>query len=105
MKKLTARIICNEVALAHNIDPCWVDLFRSDGTWYWGGKAATVFNSAMVAYMKLNDWTLEQWIEDFSGNLDEWQKYQDNTLRDYINGINWELDDNQEPVILRVSKK
>jgi hypothetical protein len=94
--KLTARKICDAAAKRHNLDPEWVDLSRDQGTWYWGGKAACVFDSSMVSYINLNDWPIERWLEDFDSHVSEWQENpfnSDRTLREYINSITWELEE------------
>jgi len=105
MTKLTAKKICDTIAKRHNLKPEWVELFRSEGTWYWGGKAATVFNSSMVAHMKLNDWALDRWVEDFNGHLEEWQSYQDKPLHEYLEGVEWGLKADREPFVLNLSKR
>lgn len=86
---LTKKQILAAVAARTGINIEYIDLTKSDGEWFWGGKAGCCFSS-MATFAKLNDVSLSRWVEDFEWRVSETSSSLGMGLNDYIETIDWE---------------
>ncbi len=90
-KRITKQMILNAVCERFKINPEYIGLDKSEGEYYWTGKLACIFSGTCTYISKLNDLTLEGWLE-----LLEHELYKEELLNTDINkrieSINWDID-------------
>jgi len=94
MARLMAKNIVLAAAKASGVDPRQMELYFDRGLsiWYWGGNAAIAIDHTCTHMGKLNDWTLERWVEDWAWEVREFEKDNKTTVAEYLKSINWEVD-------------
>lgn len=91
MKRLNKSTILKAIAAKTGIKDCYVDLVRSSEGYYWAGKAGACFSYSQT-YDKLNDVTLERWIEDFEYRVkDTLGNSGFDNINDYIENVDWNV--------------
>lgn len=94
MPRLLAKNIAEAAAKKSGIDPRQLELYFDTGLkiWYWGGNAAIAIDHTCTHMVKLNDWSLERWIEDWVYEVREFEKVEKTTLTEYLESIDWNID-------------
>ena len=91
MKRLIKSTILKAIVAKTGIRDCYVDLVRCTDGYYWSGKAGACFSGAQT-YNKLNDVTLERWIEDFEYRVKETlSSSRFDNINDYIEDVDWNI--------------
>ncbi|MCG3884100.1 hypothetical protein I3271_05320 [Photobacterium leiognathi] len=67
MARLTINLICNTIAKKYSIDRAYIGMDKSEGTYHWVGEFSCLLSETEMNthIVRLNDWTLEQWLESF----------------------------------------
>ena len=88
-KKVSKELIIKTVCDQFDIKPEYIGLERTEGEYYWTGKLACIFDGTCTHIAKLNDLTLQGWVE-----LLEYEIYRAELLNENINerieSIIWE---------------
>ena len=76
MARVTMNLICDAIAKKYNVDRKFLSMDKFEGTYHWNGElscllSATEMNTHIV---RLNDWTLERWIESFDYRIEQEQE-------------------------------
>ncbi len=104
-KRLTRAIIIKSVCEKTGLKVEYIGLekaLESDGgTYYWSGKVAACMSAECNTHVqRLNDWSLERWVESLEGKIQEsrpWdyplEIYTGADLNKYIESIDWTLEE------------
>ncbi|MAD98874.1 MAG: hypothetical protein CMB99_16230 [Flavobacteriaceae bacterium] len=84
MARLTKKKICEAVESKFGLPRGSVELGRWCNCWYWAGACAVPFSETGVSAIKLNDWKLELWLEDFADRVDSYQQLHLKPYIDYV---------------------
>ncbi len=82
---LTIQNINTAIKKATGLDS---DLHKFFGIYYWGGKAASLFDEQCIHMTSLNypttKWNLDRWVEDFTYRIEQTEKEHGKTIQELI---------------------
>lgn len=94
MAKLTKKSIQAAVLKATGVS---AELDKHDGLYYWCGDAATFFNETCLFVTELN-WpgvSIDWFVSDFSGRVQDAEKYSDLTIAEMVQRLNVPRESNE----------
>lgn len=90
-KRVSKQMILSAVCERFKINPEYIGMDKSEGEYYWTGKLACLFHGTCTHIAKLNDLTLERWVELF-----EYELYRagllDKDINQHVESIDWDID-------------
>ncbi|MCG9575408.1 hypothetical protein L1D14_04075 [Vibrio tubiashii] len=90
MARVTVNRILDAFCAKYGLKREYIEMIKSEGTYHLCGKFAAVMSKReMNTHMvRLNDWTLERWLENFDSII-EAEGWQDTDLNTMIETIEW----------------
>jgi hypothetical protein len=87
--KVTKKNIQAAIKKRYDVD---VELFKTDGFYYWSGKATCFFNECCTYIKYLDDLTFDRWLEDFDLKAKDGLYWSDfDSLKEAVQKTNWSL--------------
>ncbi len=99
MPKLTKKAICKEVTERTGLE---CELHKTEGFYYWGGKAAMFFDECWTGLQWLDQAPLECWVGDFESRVEKCERLGD-SLKEMAEKTNWDISKRDDPTVLKVS--
>lgn len=95
MPKLTKKQIILAASQATGVKAEYIELGKTDGFYFWSGKAGAVFSESTNYMTNLTNCELSRWVEDFEYRVKEaMNSIYDNQhphFNDYIESIDWDV--------------
>lgn len=87
--KATKKAITAEIKTRFGVD---VQLVKSEGFYWWNGKATCFFDETCTYIQNLYDYSLERWLEDFESKATQGLYWSDfDTLKQAVELTDWNV--------------